>query len=103
MVINNDIDQSPPTSPKPVTNLKSLSLNTSTVNEVQIHWIIRVSQCIPRVLNKVQKVAPVIDAEYIFKQVVPPNDYINTGSWSISSEDNSKKATHFLPTWDKAE
>lgn len=63
MVINNDIDQRPPSSPKPVTNLKSLSLNTSTLNEVQSHWMTPVSQRIPRIFNTVQKVSPIGDAE----------------------------------------
>lgn len=97
----------PPTSPKPVTNLKSLSLNTSTVNEVQSHGITPGSQSIPRVFIKKQKVSPIIDAEYIFQQVVLTSEYINAGGIGISAPRttsvDSKKATGFLPAWDKVE
>lgn len=54
-----------------------------------------------------QKVSPIIDAEYIFKQVVLTNDYINAGRVGVSAlratSVDSKKAVGFLPAWDKVE
>lgn len=52
-------------------------------------------------LIKCKKLSPIIDAEYTFKQVVLPNDYINTGRWSLSSEDNQcwlKERKWFSPS-----
>lgn len=53
-----------------------------------------------------QKVSPIIDVEYIFKQVVLTNDYNNTGRVGISAlrtSVDSKKATAFLHACDKVE
>lgn len=52
------------------------------------------------------KPSPITDAEYIFKQVVLTNNYLNTGRVGISALStsvDSKKATGFLPAWDKVE